>query len=299
MGLLKTLKPSWWFAAHLHVKFEAVVKHGTQGQQEESVEKVDNPDEIAIEFDEEDKPEQCAANPDEIVLDDDVEPVIATGTAPVPQQTYSETQFLALDKCLPKRAFLEVRSLPIQARIDDRRMTQVIDILAPHDSPLSTNSDGLPCKLTYDPEWLAITRAFDQYFSRSRVQVSFPVEETARQQVREEMAWVKKHLMQGGIENIGGEAGEKGEQFDGPDILVGLAIIEHQTFVQTAPGPGQDNGGGSVPREKQREPFWNTFLIMFLRMSVLLLFDPDLFTSCTSATLHESTNSRVLRDARN
>ena len=63
MGLLKTLKPSWWFAAHLHVKFDAVVKYGTQGQQENGGEKVDNPDEITIELDEEEKAERCAVNP--------------------------------------------------------------------------------------------------------------------------------------------------------------------------------------------------------------------------------------------
>ena len=88
MGLLKTLKPSWWFTAHLHVKFDAGVKYGTQGQQEKGGEEVDNPDEITIELDEEEKAERCAVNPDEIVLDENVEPVIATGTAPVPQQTY-------------------------------------------------------------------------------------------------------------------------------------------------------------------------------------------------------------------
>ena len=55
----------------MHVKFDAVVKYGTQGQQENGGEKDDNPDEITIELDEEEKAERCAVN--------------ATGTAPVPQ----------------------------------------------------------------------------------------------------------------------------------------------------------------------------------------------------------------------
>ena len=63
MGLLKTLKPSWWFTAQLHVKFDAGVKYGTQGQQEKGREEVDNPDEITIESDEEEKAERCAVNP--------------------------------------------------------------------------------------------------------------------------------------------------------------------------------------------------------------------------------------------
>ena len=119
MGLLKTLKPAWWFAAHLHVKFDAIVKHGGEGQQEGG-RGVANPDEITIEFDEESELEQCAVqNPDEIVLDDDVESTETARPAPVLQQGRSETRFLALDKCLPRRDFLEVRLPSVLVRIND------------------------------------------------------------------------------------------------------------------------------------------------------------------------------------
>lgn len=123
MGLLKTLKPAWWFAAHLHVKFDAIVKHGGEGQQEGGS-GIGNPDEITIEFDEERKPEQCAAqNPDEIILDGDVDSAVSTHPAPVLQQARSETRFLALDKCLPRRDFLEVRLSSILIRINDELVT--------------------------------------------------------------------------------------------------------------------------------------------------------------------------------
>lgn len=70
--LLKLLKPEYWFAAHLHCKFAALVPHSdTQA-----------------------------------------------------------TKFLALDKCLPKRRFL-----------------QIVDI--PHD-------ESLKIELNYDLEWLTI-----------------------------------------------------------------------------------------------------------------------------------------------
>lgn len=73
--LLTLLKPTYWFAAHMHTKFPALVPH------------------------------EC-------------------------QDGLKFTKFLALDKCLPRREFL-----------------QVIDV-GPARAPL---------ELTYDPEWLAIT----------------------------------------------------------------------------------------------------------------------------------------------
>jgi len=67
--LLDTLRPRYWFAAHLHVKFAAVVQHPT------------------------------------------AEP-LATAAAAAAEQPASggaATRFLALDKCLPRRDYLQVR----------------------------------------------------------------------------------------------------------------------------------------------------------------------------------------------
>jgi len=203
MGLLQNLKPRWWFSAHLHARYEATYNHTSPGAPVE----VSQPSA---------HPPQPVQNPDEIVIDDDefdnVEP------APPPTQEASPTtktenevgkindealsapppvitSFLALDKCLPQRQFLEV--------ID-------VDAPAPHDTAV----------LSFDPEWLAINRAFHPWFSTARFQRPFPEEAEARTMIAKELEWVEKNV-------------KKNDE--------GLILIdEWQTFAQTAPGPGSE-----------------------------------------------------------
>ena len=137
MGLLRNLKPQWWFSAHLHTRFEATVVHdapsGAPPAAAPAPAKVEgtNPDEIAIDdidADESERPQETPAedvavhptsnNPDEIKLDEEEEETVAPPPPPPPPR---ETKFLALDKCLPKRRFLEVSLVPLCLRstIDD------------------------------------------------------------------------------------------------------------------------------------------------------------------------------------
>eukprot|EP00252_Welwitschia_mirabilis_P001623 TRINITY_DN11527_c0_g2_i2.p1 TRINITY_DN11527_c0_g2~~TRINITY_DN11527_c0_g2_i2.p1 ORF type:complete len:429 (+),score=79.52 TRINITY_DN11527_c0_g2_i2:151-1437(+) len=110
--ILKKLKPSYWFSAHLHTKFTAVVQHGEGG--------------------------------------------------PI-------TKFLALDKCLPGRNFL-----------------QIIDI----------ESDEGPYEFQYDEEWLAITRAYNSYFPLDRKTTQMMPEMLQEGEHRE---WVRKRLAESGL----------------------------------------------------------------------------------------------------
>ncbi|KXN81194.1 Lariat debranching enzyme [Leucoagaricus sp. SymC.cos] len=168
MGLLTTIKPEWWFSAHLHVRYEATVIHEPSPNQterpgDEGQKKVENPDEIVIDDEDLDGIDSTASttkaepllttpspapkqNPDEITLDDE-EFAVETPAAPalVPAQNQIQgpvTRFLALDKCLPKRQFLEVVDIPTSVSSD------------------SSDSTNVQPVLEFDPEWLAITRAF-------------------------------------------------------------------------------------------------------------------------------------------
>ncbi|RIB14287.1 Metallo-dependent phosphatase-like protein [Gigaspora rosea] len=95
--LLYKIKPRYWFAAHLHVKFAALIPHDG-----------------------------------------------------------SYTRFLSLDKCLPGREFLQVLDFP--------------------------EANG-PLELSYDEEWLAITKATHQFFSVTYKQASLPTESQMQEYV--------------------------------------------------------------------------------------------------------------------
>ncbi|KAF8648408.1 hypothetical protein AX16_006306 [Volvariella volvacea WC 439] len=173
MDLLQTLKPNWWFSAHMHTRFEAIVPHGSAQQGDSSTN-----DEIAT-------------------------------TSFTPSSSAAATKFLALDKCLHDREFLEV-----------------IDIPAPNEGQ---NPNGLRPTLTFDPEWLAIMRAFNPWFSTRRHQIPFPTEQDARELVRTELEWVREHV---------------GRKFNGKPEEEWF-VLECQQFAQTAPGGAHIDGGVS------------------------------------------------------
>ncbi|KAG6835406.1 hypothetical protein H0H93_001784 [Arthromyces matolae] len=163
MDLLKTLKPSWYFAGHMHTRFEAQVVHSSTGVGNDTV-----------------------------------------------------TNFLALDKCKPNRKFLDV-----------------IDIPNPAYDTAKKGSRTLRPKISFDPHWLAITRAFHPYMSLNRWTLPLPDEATLRASIQNELAWVKQNLPR--------------------KLNGGWAVDECQKFVRTAhPIPPTESGRmqGYVPKPK-------------------------------------------------
>jgi lariat debranching enzyme len=113
MGLLHQLQPSYWFAAHLHVKFPAVVPHDS--------------------FEARDDQEQT-------------------------KRFQRTTKFLALDKVLAGRQFLQILSIPVSDPRDSLQM------------------DAEQPRLQYDPEWLAILRRTHNLLSTHTRDVIMPTE---------------------------------------------------------------------------------------------------------------------------
>jgi lariat debranching enzyme len=135
MDVLKALKPSWWFSAHLHVRFQAEYDHIGEGVSDwgkvrggarsTPISAPKNADEIVMGDSDTEAPisvPERAAQPRNM---DEERTIDSTNDIQVPStdlgsqsqsiegsssQTRlpSTTKFLALDKCLPRRKFLEV-----------------------------------------------------------------------------------------------------------------------------------------------------------------------------------------------
>ncbi|EKM50346.1 uncharacterized protein PHACADRAFT_264976 [Phanerochaete carnosa HHB-10118-sp] len=265
MGLLRQLRPHWWFAAHLHARFEAFVRHvpsDNPPEQSPELTKVENPDEITIDDDEFDTsipmpssvaslavstpvlpsdppaastPAPVPTNPDEITLDDE-EADVAVPPPPLSQSPFAEptenppgheTRFLALDKCLPRRQFLEVVDIP------------------------STNAASPPV-LTFDAEWLAVARAFNVHMPLGLRQAQYPSEDEARTAVREASVWVRANVSGVGPDANGSAAAaalsdvpnETADTSNIPDALPTKRIDDVQQFAITAPPPGTPGSQG-------------------------------------------------------
>ena len=174
--LLKKLKPKYWFSAHLHVKFAAFVDHG-------AVEPEADEGEIVLEDSDDDmkrekSPGKRALSPSAT----DSESKRQRQEEEALSKPHQTTRFLALDKCLPHRDFL-----------------QILDIET--DNTLSSDPS-----LSYDPQWLAITKTFHPFLSTALKPQAVPSDEDLQtythtivrpandSQIEENLNWVNENI---------------------------------------------------------------------------------------------------------
>ncbi|OIW27808.1 lariat debranching enzyme [Coniochaeta ligniaria NRRL 30616] len=223
--VMDRLRPPYWFSAHMHCKFPAVKTYSKPAEaaapnevaattQAPAAVPAENPDEIDLDMDDDDD-----AVPPTPATNENVKPTSnavteqtdkasevpedlraqlpASFAAPKPQPrtnpgqpvppgiTNTTVRFLALDKCLPGRKFLQLCEI------------------TPHDSSLSSKHPPSPSspryKLQYDPEWLAITRVFAQYLTIGDRSAPTPPdlgEDYYLPLIEAEQAWVEKNIVQ-------------------------------------------------------------------------------------------------------
>ena len=171
--ILNTIKPRWWFSAHLHVKFDATVRHsgeqnqykqGSRKQPDDSASSLSGlvPSQVATSTSISEIHDAVAPKPSEEANDHSTNSTSFVGLESacptensVPDLADLMTRFLSLDKCLPRREHLQIINLPI-----------------PSDGASSIS----PPKIEYDAEWLAILRKTHNLTQHNSSYVSVPHE---------------------------------------------------------------------------------------------------------------------------
>ncbi|KAI1826854.1 lariat debranching enzyme, C-terminal domain-containing protein [Xylaria intraflava] len=126
------------------------------------------------------------------------DPKLYPGQPVPPTITNTTTRFLALDKCLPRRQFIQLCALrPVNSSDSSRSPSP----------PGSPNKKGKKRRYTlqYDPEWLAITRVFSEQMTIGDPSAVVPPnlgEAAYAPLIDAERAWVDENIVRAGKLNV-------------------------------------------------------------------------------------------------
>ncbi|ORX47100.1 hypothetical protein BCR36DRAFT_356116 [Piromyces finnis] len=106
------------------------------------------------------------------------------------------TRFLALDKCLPGRQFMQIVDIPTKNETESKiNSTEIKDEKTSDQEDsgiISYNECQLPFE--YDIEWLAITRAFNKYPVFESNSINIPSISEMKNEIENEKKWIQEHL---------------------------------------------------------------------------------------------------------
>ena len=225
--VMDRLRPRYWFSAHMHCRFSALKKYDSPEaapssssiKEEEpkdvkvsQLSKQSNPDEIDLDSDGDDEAGGASTGkaPREEARGEEAEDLVAKqvetlraqlpasfqrtekgkpqpGQPVPPTITNTETRFLALDKCLPGRHFLQLCEIHA-LDLDDA-------------AKFPPGRDQPRYRLQYDPEWLAINRVFSKYLTiGDGDKAARPPKDLGEKKyaamIDEELVWVAENVTQ-------------------------------------------------------------------------------------------------------
>lgn len=219
LELLQSLRPRYWFSAHLHVKFAALWPPNAALQAETvQNEGSANPEAIEIDFDSD--------------VDEKVEQTTditnATQNPAASTEAKEVTRFLALDKCIRHSDFL-----------------QILDVASPEDKDLearkAVSGHRVMPSFRYNKRWLAITKAFHPFFSTAVQQPPLPAEDDSAvlANISEAEKWISEHRMEAPTSSRPSGKRKQDEMNECLNITdpraASLDIHAVQQFVRTAP----------------------------------------------------------------
>jgi lariat debranching enzyme len=180
--LLKTLRPTKWFSSHLHVRFVAQVPHNIKT----------NEDEIELDFSEVDQESIKQGN---VSGAENVGENVGDSWRPFAKPLADTTSFLALDKCLARRKFLEHVRIDAEVPSEKRKRDENENSETANGKDETNEGRGL----FYDAEWLAIVRVMNNHLSMGpAARTELPKDDELCRQVDKELQWVKQNIVDQG-----------------------------------------------------------------------------------------------------